>query len=145
MPVKEREAPPLEVIDEAAEARARRRWVRIVWTAVVVSIAGAALLLAVAPTKAWLDQRRAMRETQERLHLLNEQNAELQKRAEALQTPEEVERVAREQYNLVKPGEKVFTVLPEPASTELPSGWPFDLVRQIVTVHGSGASAAAAP
>ena len=39
-----------------------------------------------------------------------------------LQTPEEIERVAREQYNLAGHGEQVFSVLPPPALTNLPLG-----------------------
>ena len=37
------------------------------------------------------------------------------RRIETLTTPEEIERLAREQYNLVHPGEEAYSVLPAPA------------------------------
>ena len=91
---------------------------------------GVAVLLAlgvgVFPTGAFLDQRRNLAEAQERLGVLREQNAALDARLDALSTPEEIERLAREQYNLVLPGEEAYSVLPAPLPPlELPSIWPF--------------------
>ena len=71
------------------------------------------LVLAVFPAKAWLDQR-ANRETllaQEAA--LSAQNRTLQERVDQLRSDEEIERLAR-QYNLVKPGEEAYFVLPRP-------------------------------
>jgi cell division protein FtsB len=86
----------------------------------------AALGVGVFPTSAFLDQRGAMREAQERLAVLREQNEALEARMDALSTPEEIERLAREQYNLVRPGEEAYSVLPAPLPPlELPQLWPF--------------------
>ena len=84
------------------------------------------LALGVFPTRDFLDQRRDLGSTQEQLSVLQEQNEALEQRVEALSTPEEIERLAREQYNLVHPGEEAYSVLPAPLpSVALPSVWPF--------------------
>lgn len=84
------------------------------------------LAVGVFPTQTFLDQRRDMAEAAERLEVLREQNERLEARLEALSTPEEVERLAREQYNLVRPGEEAYSVLPAPLpALELPALWPF--------------------
>ena len=74
--------------------------------------------------------------------MIETENAKLEARLKALQTPEEIERVAREQYNLAAPGEQVFSVLPPPALTNMPSGWPFGLVNEIVAVRSAAPAAA---
>jgi len=114
----------------------RRRIVLAIWTTAVVVVAGLLLLL-VLPTRAWLSQRSAIASAERRLAVLQDENAKLSARVAALQTPEEVERVAREQYNLANRGEKVLSVLPAPALTNLPSGWPFPLVNEIVTARSA--------
>jgi hypothetical protein len=78
------------------------------------------------PTSTYLDQRSDTAEAEERLAVLREQNDAYEEQAERLQTPEEIERLAREQYNLVRPGEEAYAVLPAPLpDLELPSVWPF--------------------
>ena len=109
------------------QPRARRRRIGR-----AVGIVGGCVALAVVlgvgvfPTRAFVDQRRDMAEAQERLTVLREQNEALEARMEALSTPEEIERLAREQYNLVRPGEEAYSVLPAPLPPlELPTLWPF--------------------
>ena len=85
-----------------------------------------ALALGVFPTRSFLDQRRDVGATEEQLEVLREENAALEERLDALSTPEEIERLAREQYNLVHPGEEAYSVLPAPLPpVDLPSVWPF--------------------
>jgi cell division protein FtsB len=122
----------------------RRRILAAVWTSAVVAAAGLLLLL-VLPTRAWLAQRSAIASAQHKLDIVQSENAKLQSRLQALQTPEDIEQVAREQYNLAAPGEKVFSVLPAPALTNLPSGWPFSLVNEIVTVRAAAAAPSPGP
>jgi cell division protein FtsB len=119
-----------------AHPNRRRRIVLAIWTTAVVIVAGLLLLL-VLPTRAWLSQRSAIASAERRLAVLQAENAKLSARVAALQTPEEVERVAREQYNLAHPGEKVLSVLPAPALTNLPTGWPFSLVNEIVAARSA--------
>ena len=73
------------------------------------------LALAVFPAKAWLDQRQIRRELAAQLATLNDRNRTLEERAAQLQSNEEIERLAR-QYNLVKPGEEAYFILPRPAT-----------------------------
>ena len=91
---------------------------------------GVALLgvmaVAVFPTSTYLDQRADTSEAEQRLEVLRDQNAAYEARIERLQTVEEIERLAREQYNLVFPGEEAYAVLPSPLpELDLPSVWPF--------------------
>jgi cell division protein FtsB len=122
--------------ERLAHPNRRRRIVLTIWTTAVIVVAGLLLLL-VLPTRAWLSQRSAIASAERRLAVLQAENAKLSARVAALQTPEAVERVAREQYNLAEPGEKVLSVLPAPALTNLPSGWPFGLVNEIVAARAA--------
>jgi Septum formation initiator len=84
------------------------------------------LAVAVFPTSTYVDQRAATAEAEQRLEVLRDQNASYEEQIERLQTPEEIERLAREQYNLVRPGEEAYAVLPAPLpELELPAIWPF--------------------
>jgi hypothetical protein len=85
-----------------------------------------ALAIGLFPTSTFLDQRAATAEAQERLSVLRAQNASYEDRIEALETSEEIERLAREQYNLAYPGEEAYAVLPAPLPPlDLPAVWPF--------------------
>jgi cell division protein FtsB len=85
-----------------------------------------ALALGVFPTSSFLDQRHEVSREEERLAILQQQNEALAAQLDQLSTPEEIERLAREQYNLVRPGEEAYSVLPAPLpALELPDVWPF--------------------
>jgi cell division protein FtsB len=91
---------------------------------------GAGLLVVLAvgvfPTRSFLAQRDDLSDTQHRLAVLREQNEQLEDQLHRLSTPEEIERIAREEYNLVRPGEEAYSVLPAPLpALELPDLWPF--------------------
>lgn len=106
------------------------RLLRRAGRAVGVAGGGAALLGALAiglfPTQTFLDQRADTAEAQERLEVLRAQNDAFEERIERLQTDEEIERLAREQYNLAYPGEEAYAVLPAPLPPlDLPPVWPF--------------------
>jgi tRNA A58 N-methylase Trm61 len=90
----------------------------------------AVLAFAVFPTSTYLDQRADTSEAEERLAVLRTQNTAYEERVERLQTVEEIERLAREQYNLVFPGEEAYAVLPAPLpELDLPTVWPFGPLR----------------
>jgi cell division protein FtsB len=109
--------------------RPRSRFVRLIRRlGVLGGTAGLAALLAVGvfPTRTWLDQRSATTEAQSRLSVLREQNDNLAERIDRLESDAEIERLAREQYNLVMPGEEAYAVLPPPLPPlDLPPLWPF--------------------
>ncbi len=85
------------------------------------------------PTSTYLDQRADTAEAEQRLAVLRAQNAAYEVRIERLQTATEIERLAREQYNLVFPGEEAYAVLPAPLpDLDLPAVWPFgDLLAPV--------------
>jgi cell division protein FtsB len=79
----------------------------------VGSIALAAVLfLFVLPSRTYLAQRDSLAAAQTRLKVFQDENAKLAASAARLQTDAEIERIAREQYGLVKPGEKAFVIVP---------------------------------
>lgn len=79
------------------------------------------LALAVFPAQAYLDQRHQRAALSAEVATLNADNQALEARTAQLGTDAEIERLARE-YNLVKPGEEVYFVLPqaEPPTTAPP-------------------------
>ena len=120
-------APP--PVDDPDGVPRRRGWRRAGRALGVVSGGAAALgllVVAVFPTQTYLDQRRDTSEAEQRLGVLRDQNAAYGARIERLHTVEEIERLAREQYNLVFPGEEAYAVLPAPLPPLLlPTVWPF--------------------
>ncbi|HEX5096428.1 MAG TPA: septum formation initiator family protein [Acidimicrobiia bacterium] len=75
------------------------------------------LFLFVFPTRSYLDQRGRVGAAQHDVNVLREQNDKLQAEALQLQTPAAIERMAREQFHMVKPGEQVYNVSPAPTTT----------------------------
>jgi len=94
---------------------------------VVALVILVALFYAVLPTRTFMDQGAALDETQAQLDALYEENDALRLRMEELARPEEIERLARSEYNLVYPGEKAYAMLPlAPAQVEVPDLWPLN-------------------
>ncbi len=86
---------------------------------VLASIALAAVLfLFVLPSRTYLAQRHSLSAAETRLRVFSDQNAKLATAATRLQSDAEIERLAREQYGLVKPGEKAYVIVP---STQAPA------------------------
>jgi cell division protein FtsB len=69
---------------------------------------------AVFPTRTYLAQRRDIAAASHRLELFTEQNGRLEAEAARLRSDQEIERIARERYNLVRPGEEAYAVVPTP-------------------------------
>ena len=80
------------------------------------------LFVFVFPVRTLLAQREDTNKVREKLELLREQNAQLAEEAERLQSDAEVERIARERYNLVRPGETPYAVVEEAPPTPAPGG-----------------------
>ena len=87
---------------------------RLVGPVLVTALFLGVLVVGVFPTRTWLAQRAATSGAEEQLAVLREQNAALEERARLLHSDAEIERLAREQYNLVRPGEEAYAVLPPP-------------------------------
>ena len=77
----------------------------------------AILFVFVFPTRTYLAQRKQVTAAQHDVNMLREQNKQLQAEAQQLQQPAEIERRARDLYNMVRPGEQAYRVLPAPTST----------------------------
>ncbi|MEA2902579.1 MAG: hypothetical protein QOH36_2466 [Actinomycetota bacterium] len=71
------------------------------------------LLLAVIPARAYLDQRRNRDQLAAQVAELEATNQALAQRAAELDSTEEIERLARLHYQLVKPGEEAYVILPD--------------------------------
>jgi len=74
------------------------------------------------PTRTFLDQRAETNKAQARLEVLQTENARLDRESKRLSTDSEIERLAREKYGLVKPGERPFVILPAPTTSTAPAG-----------------------
>jgi cell division protein FtsL len=72
----------------------------------------AILFVFVFPTRSYLAQRRQVSSAQHDVDVLKAQNDKLQAQAAELQTPEAIERMAREEFHRVFPGEQVYDVVP---------------------------------
>jgi cell division protein FtsB len=71
------------------------------------------LALAVFPTQAYLAQRHHHDDLTNQAASLEATNRQLRDRAAQLQTDAEIERLARLQYHLVRPGEEAYVILPD--------------------------------
>jgi cell division protein FtsB len=76
------------------------------------------LLQDVFGTHGVLAMRRAQKEAasvEEEIHQINEENQQLQDRVKSLKTdPQAIERIAREELGLARPGEHIFETAPKP-------------------------------
>jgi cell division protein FtsB len=84
------------------------------------------LLVAVFPTRTLLNQRSQTSRSRSELAELRASNAQLSKRIEELHSPDAIERIARRDYNMVRPGEESYAILPRASEpVVLPDVWPF--------------------
>ncbi len=131
--------PPAEetTVDEVPVAR-RRGFRLSLWLGLLALVVAGLGLLAVLPTRAWLDQRSQMKDKTQQLAALQARNAKLTDQLGHLQAPEAVDEVAREKLGLVRPDEKALAVLPAPKLTlaALPAQWPYNLLQQLATTRG---------
>jgi cell division protein FtsB len=105
----------------------RRLIVPVLATALLLAV----LVVGVFPTRRYLDQRAAIASADHDLAALTRTNDTLQAEADRLQTDQEIERQAREQYGYVRPGEEPYHVLPSPQDpVRAPDVWPFSRLQQ---------------
>jgi hypothetical protein len=84
------------------------------------------LFVGVFPIRTYLAQRAATDRAETQLRVISAENDRLQARVDALDTDAEIERLARAEYNLVRPGEEAYAILPAPPPPiEIPAVWPF--------------------
>ena len=68
------------------------------------------VVLGVLPVRAAATQRSEMNSSTARLTLLTEKNRDLRERIRLLRTDDEIKRIAREQYAMVPPGQKLLVI-----------------------------------
>lgn len=68
------------------------------------------VVLGVLPVRAAVTQRSEMNSSTARLTLLTEKNRDLGERIRLLRTDDEIRRIAREQYAMVPPGQKLLVI-----------------------------------
>ncbi len=125
--------------------RKKRRRSRIGTLAFIVLLVALGLVATgVLPVRDFLERENEVNASQARLELLEEQNTALADDVEALYSEQEVERIAREQYGFVLPGEVGYVVLtpdipeeatqpPEPVTVEQESRSFFQRILDFVT------------
>ena len=94
---------------------------RMVWAPrtriAVASLALVAMMfLFVFPTRSYLAQKRQVGRAAHAVEVLKAQNEVLARQASRLKTESEIERLAREQFNMVMPGEQAYNVVEAPSS-----------------------------
>jgi cell division protein FtsB len=105
-------------------------------TVIVAAIAAALVVL---PARAWMNQRAELDAKRSELATLENANDDLAGDIDRLQTPEGIEDAARVELGYQMEGEtRVATLDTPPAPTDLPKGWPYSMVKQILRVR-SGA------
>jgi cell division protein FtsB len=105
----------------------------VVLPVVLVVLTLVVLGAGVFPTRTYLDKQAELADTRERLAELEAANAEAEARRDLLNTDAEIERLARDQLGLARPGEETYVVLPAPQPpVEVPDGWPFDHVGPVL-------------
>ena len=111
---------PSRKVSPSRPSREPRRGLRVRATARIVigtMLLVGVLFLAVFPTRTYLRQRDSIETTSEQLAVLRSQTERLRSEIARLRDPAEVERIARAEYNLAKPGEELFLVIPSEAET----------------------------
>ena len=85
------------------------------------------MLLGVIPVQEWFEVRDTKDELLVELAKVEELNKSYRVSIDALNTDEEIERIARSEYNLIKPHEEAYYVVPLSAEdVKIPGIWPFN-------------------
>ena len=109
---------------------------------VVFSFGNSFLVL---PLTSWFGQRTEIDSRQTELDTIKKATDELQTEVDRLKTPEGVQDAAREELGFVVAGEARQQIVGEAtAPIDLPTGWPYDLVTQIISVKVNDAAMKAA-
>lgn len=103
------------------------------WPLLIALIVVGVFYVGAFPVRTYFDQRSSISAGEARLEELHSRNDDMQARIDRLSDDRQIERLAREQYGLAKPGEEVYHVLPEPEDpVRSPQAWPFRHLAQRV-------------
>jgi cell division protein FtsB len=124
---------PIARDKQLVQQRRGRVILGLIATLIALAI-GAALF--VLPVKSWMHQRDDLATRTSELAVLDAANSQLQGEVDRLQTDAGIKEAAREEIDYVDQGEHRITVLPiGPAPLTLPSGWPYNLISQIIALR----------
>ena len=103
---------------------------------VIAMIAAAVFVL---PMGTWFDQGDQLEQRQAELDELQSVNGQLAGEVERLVTDAGVREAAREEIGFVEEGDQLSTILPlPPVPSDLPDGWPYNVVTQIFAARTAG-------
>ncbi len=109
---------------------------------VVFSFGNSFLVL---PLTSWFGQRTEIDSRQAELDTIKKATDELQTEVDRLKTPDGIQDAAREELGFVVAGEARQQIVGDAAAPiDLPTGWPYDLVTQIISVKVNEAAIKAA-
>lgn len=95
----------------------RRRRAIALRVSVTVIVAVGLLFVVVFPVRAWMDQRSSLARSERRLDALHEERARLERAARRFADNTEIERLARQNYGMIKPGEQAWVAVPVTSTT----------------------------
>lgn len=102
-------------------------------------IAAIAFAVFVLPISTWQDQSVDLDQRRAQLDELQRVNAELDAETRRLETADGIREAAREDFGFVELGEERSSILPlPPLPTDLPDGWPYNIVTEIIAARSSG-------
>lgn len=102
-------------------------------------IAAIAFAVFVLPISTWQDQSVDIEQRQHQLDELQRVNSELESETLRLETADGIREAAREDFGFVELGEERTSILPMPElPTDLPDGWPYNVVTEIFGARGAG-------
>jgi cell division protein FtsB len=103
-----------QTVERQADAIAPRKQ-RWGWVLAVVLLSALALTVSgVFPFRQLIEQRREVERTRLQLSALEDENRRLEEDVAALYTDQEIERIARDEYGLVRPGETGYVIVSPP-------------------------------
>lgn len=110
--------------------------------AVALAIGAALFLL---PVRTWFDQDRQLDGLENELSELQTVNDDLEEEVDLLQTDDGIASAARDELGHIKRGDNRETMQPlPPLPRDLPQGWPYSQVGQILAIREAAATAAPA-
>ena len=114
----------------------RPRIAALAGAVVLAVIATIAIAVFVLPVGTWRDQTADIEQRRVQLAELRRVNGELDRETSRLETPDGIREAAREDYGFVEQGEERTSVLPlPPLPTDLPDGWPYVVVDEIMAAR----------
>ena len=100
-----------------SSAQVRRRRAIALRSSVTTLVVVGLLFVVVFPVSAWLDQRSMLDQSERRLQTLQRERMRLDRQAALITTPAEVEKIARERFGMVRPGEQAYAAVPGTSAT----------------------------